>query len=173
MNHRDAPSGVRPLATAGLVRYVNLTSGLEFAEPGDRLVRIQSTHLEQVRLWDVIRGVDYGFLMDAAIHGVLLIDGWSRCGPLTRAQWYGVPWVQFAYRQANGLPVGPIIVRGHNVATQWLARWKEAPSDVESKLRYVRRMTGAAELTIVCEAKRSTLDGDYPALSGCLRAVLR
>lgn len=147
--------------------YINLTSGLEYLHevPTAKLVRIQSSHLESNALWAVIMELDYNFLFDAAIKGVILYDCWSRRGATTRAQWLGVPWIKYAYSRANGLPIEgvPPSYRG-NFEKKYLHGDRVAPI---KKLRYVYKMTGG-ELKIDCISKKSLLDGNYPALRDIL-----
>lgn len=153
---------------SGLVTYLNLTSGLEAAPwfPGAKLVRIQSSHLESFALWSVIAHVDYGFLIDAATTGVVLVDGGSRRGPESRAQWQGVPWLRYAYERSNGLEPSPC--RFASDFERVYSRSHALRDDGNNKLRYVRKLTGASTLRIDCASFVSTLDGKYEALSACL-----
>lgn len=162
-----------PNTTPGPVNYANLTSGLEIAPTGSRLVRVQSSRLESKALWPVIADLDYGFLFDAAMHGVRLFDCGSRGGPISRAQWQGIPWICFAYQMANGLHIDAPITRGVRVGGFFAERYRAshpAREQAINKLRYVYRLTGAPALRIASWSECSTLDGDYAALAERLTA---
>src|SRR5215217_5970195 len=104
------------------VNYLNLTSGLEWVpkmnEPY-KLVRIQSTHFEGNNKWSAIMDLDYSFLIDAAIEGVVLHDCGSRNGDVSRAQWMGVPWILWAFAKANGGNIPIVNLRGANAQTEF------------------------------------------------------
>lgn len=154
--------------------YINLTSGLELSPqfPEARLVRIQSSHLEAVALWNVIADLDYGFLIDAATVGCNVIDCGSRRGQLARAQWQGLPWIAFAYHRANlhcnqSFPLESVMVCKANCAEHF-AKIFHAGHKLRDmcvkKLRYVGKVTGSDRLSFSTYAGRSTLDGQYDKL---------
>lgn len=151
--------------------YLNLTSGLEYIsvypELEFSLVRIQSSHLEAGALWKVIEGLDYDFLINAALGGVVLYDCGSRRGELSRAQWMGIPWIKFVYQTANKLTQEYKGVMSANFE-QVYGRTSPYKDDCKKKLRYVHKITGANRLEIKAESMISTMDGDYEKLKNLL-----
>jgi len=153
------------------VPYLNLTNGLEFIDEVDdpKLVRIQSTQLEQKLLWDVIIGTDYQFLIDAALYGVDFYDCGSRSGSVSRAQWIGVPWLRYAYarRHPKTVHIPP------NHYKDFFERVYNSRSQKSrcalNKLDYISKMTGKDKLDIRCFSRVSSLDGQYSELSTILR----
>lgn len=152
------------------IPYLNLTSGLEMINrfPDARLVRIQSSQLETYALWKVIAGLDYGFLFDAALSGVALIDCGSRRSAVSRAQWQGVPWIRYAYQRATAAEISHTPYA--NDFSRVYERSHACRDDALNKLRYVCKMTGKSDLAIRCLSEVSTMDGDYAALRALLIA---
>lgn len=145
--------------------YLNLTSGLEVADHfnGFRLVRIQSSQLETFALWPVIAHLDYGFLIDAATCGVVLVDCGSRRSAVSRAQWQGIPWICYAYQRAIGNE--PALTPYRNEFGRVYQRGHAFRDLALNKLRYVHKLTGSNGLTIEFRSFPATLDGNYPALA--------
>lgn len=146
--------------------YVNLTSGLEAIKIFDLkdygLVRIQSSHLEANALWKLIAHLDYAFLIDAATQGVMLWDGGSRNGPISRAQWKGIPWIKYLYQKSNGLLLDQAIVKSYNATPEFDQRFCQHGPDRDiavNKMRYVYKLTGAEHLVIEPKGFVSTMDG--------------
>lgn len=154
------------------VNYLNLTSGLEWARSitDYKLVRIQSSHFEANAKWSAIMDLDYSFLIDAAMGFVDLHDCGSRSGELSRAQWLGVPWFEWAYARANQGELPKVFIRGHNSAKEFENFYTFGESDrirkkAKQKLRYVAKLTGSKKLYINCSAFVSTLDGQTEELA--------
>jgi hypothetical protein len=155
-----------------MINYANLTSGLEGCPADSKLVRIQSSHLEAQAYWSVLADLDYGFLFDAAIHGIFLYDCGSRRGEESRAQWYGVPWIIWAYERAsmgckhdkepNNAFIGSMNVK--NDFLKYFNTRNPLRDMAIKKLRYVWKMTNK-QLTIITKSSKSTLDGNYEELS--------
>lgn len=154
--------------------YLNLTSGLEWVplmngEPYS-LVRIQSTHFEGNSKWSALMDLDYSFLIDAAMTGVVLHDCGSRNGEMSRAQWMGVPWIMWAYTKANGGPLSTVNVRQNNVRAEFENFYQFGESSrirkkAKQKLRYVGKLTGAKSLIIENKSFLSTMDGQTEELA--------
>lgn len=156
------------------VNYLNLTSGLEWVDHmhGEpyKLVRIQSTHFEGNSKWSAIMDLDYSFLIDAAMRGVLLYDCGSRNGEVSRAQWLGVPWIKWAYAKANRQKLPNVALRSYNPATEFENFYTFGESDrirkkAKQKLRYVGKLTGSPGLLIDNKSMVSTLDGQTEELA--------
>lgn len=157
-----------------MINYINLTSGLEWVPyvKDYKLCYIKSSHLESGALWKLIHELDYGFLIDAALHGITLYDCGSRNGAISRAQWMGIPWIEFVYEMANAEPDTEISVEER--FQRWFYHTYYAPSEykenAKKKLRYVARLTGKKEfplIDIVC--RESTFDGNVERLGEFLK----
>lgn len=155
------------------VNYLNLTSGLEWVprmnEPY-KLVRIQSTHFEGNSKWSALMDLDYSFLIDAAMSGVVLHDCGSRNGDISRAQWMGVPWIMWAYTKANRVELPIVNVRRTNAQTEFenFYEFGEASrirKKAKQKLRYIHKLTGAKSLIITNKSFESTMDGQTEELA--------
>lgn len=151
-----------------MIKYINLSSGLEMADGDAKLVRIQSTHLEQNSLWHVLVELDYQFLFDAAYHGVSLHDCGSRGGEESRAQWKGLVWIRWVYRKANDTLDDHVpMVKNFNVEKHFSEYYNKSHPlrDMAlKKLRYVFKMSRKKDLTFTTTSYKSSLDGDYEAL---------
>lgn len=156
------------------VNYLNLTSGLEWAtymkDESYKLVRIQSTHFEGNSRWSAIMDLDYSFLIDAAMEGVVLHDCGSRNGEVSRAQWQGIPWFRWAFAKANKGDIPQVITRGVNVQGEFENFYTFGESDrirkkAKQKLRYVGKLTAAKNIYIEPKSILSTLDGQTEALA--------
>ncbi len=162
-----------------MTNYLNLTSGLEWlnvnnetfnSEEPYKLVRIQSSQLEAGKLWSIILDLDYQFLFDAAIGEVKLFDCGSRSGETSRAQWYGVPWIKWAYAKANGGTLEKPITRNTNATTHFENFYSYGESDsfrkrAKNKMRYVSKLTGSKQLIIDNISMVSTMDGQTEELA--------
>lgn len=156
------------------VNYLNLTSGLEWVnhmhnEPY-KLVRIQSTHFEGNSKWSAIMDLDYSFLLDAAMRGVILHDCGSRSGEVSRAQWLGVPWIKWAYAKANRRELPKVEFHNYNPTTEFENFYTFGESDrirkkAKQKLRYVGKLTASPGLLIENRSIASTLDGQTEELA--------
>lgn len=157
-----------------MINYLNLTSGLEWVpkmrnEPY-KLVRIQSTHFEANSKFSAIMDLDYQFLIDAAIEGVVLHDCGSRNGQVSRAQWQGVPWFKWAFAKANKGDLPAVFTRDTNVATEFENFYTFGESDrirkkAKQKLRYVAKLTAAKSIYIETRSFVSTMDGQTEELA--------
>jgi len=152
------------------VPYLNLTNGLEFIDEVDdpRLVRMQSTHLEQKLLWRFIVETDYQFLIDAALRGVNFYDCGSRNGAVSRAQWLGIPWLRYAYARRNNEAVHADSKFKSFFEQVYSSRDAIARQAIQ-KLDYVSKMTAKDFLDIRNFSKASTLDGQYHELAFALQ----
>lgn len=156
-----------------MINYLNLTSGLEWVnhiKEEYKLVRIQSTHFEGNNKWSAIMDLDYTFLIDAAIDGVLLHDCGSRNGEVSRAQWLGVPWITWAFAKANKGNLPEVRLRGHNSASEFENFYTFGESDrirkkAKQKLRYVSKLTAAKNIYINNKSIVSSLDGQTEELA--------
>lgn len=156
------------------IKYLNLTSGLEWLihmkhEPY-KLVRIQSSHFEANARWSAIMDLDYNFLIDAAIDHVCLHDCGSRNGERSRAQWQGIPWIEWAFAKANGGSLPEAITRGTDVSKEFENFYTFGESDrirkkAKQKLRYVGKLTAAKQLSIGVKSIESTMDGQTEELA--------
>lgn len=156
------------------VNYLNLTSGLEWVNhiknETYKLVRIQSTHFEGNSKWSAIMDLDYSFLIDAALHGVILHDCGSRNGEVSRAQWMGAPWISWAYAKANKGDLPAVNLRGTNAQTEFENFYTFGESDrirkkAKQKLRYVGKLTAAKRIYIENRSIVSTMDGQTEELA--------
>lgn len=155
-----------------MIDYLNLSSGLEWANEIEnyKLVRIQSSNFESNKKWSAILDLDYQFLIDAAMIGVTLRDCGSRSGPLSRAQWMGIPWILWAYAKSNKGSLPDVTIRNTNCFKDFESFYNFGESDrirkkAKNKLRYVSRLTGAKTLVINNMGKASTLDGNMEELA--------
>lgn len=155
------------------VNYLNLTSGLEWVpkmtEPY-KIVRIQSTHFEGNNKWSAIMDLDYSFLIDAAMYGVVLHDCGSRNGDVSRAQWMGIPWIQWAFARANKGIIPNVVLRGNNCQSAFENFYTFGEADrirkkAKQKLRYVGKLTAAKNIYILNKSFLSTMDGQTEELA--------
>lgn len=155
-----------------MINYLNLTSGLEWASriTNYKLVRIQSTHFECNCKWTAVLDTDYQFLIDAATEGVTLFDCGSRSGEMSRAQWQGSTWLEWAFAKANNGELPFAYTRGTNVTNDFDVFYNFGESDnirkkAKQKLRYVGKLTGSKRLFITNMSMNSTLDGHTEELA--------
>lgn len=155
-----------------MIDYLNLTSGLEWAKTISdyKLVRIQSSNFESNRKWTAIMDLDYQFLIDSAMEGVVLHDCGSRTDEVSRAQWQGTPWIRWAYAKANKGDLPKVITRGVNVHGEFENFYTFGESDrvrkkAKAKLRYVAKLTGARSIYIENRSILSTMDGQTEDLA--------
>lgn len=155
-----------------MINYINLTSGLEWASKLDtyKLVRIQSSNFESNKRWSSILDLDYQFLIDAAIQGVILHDCGSRTNEISRAQWQGTEWIKWAFAKANSGKEFIPITRRVNVQKEFENFYSFGESDkyrkkAKQKLRYVGKLTAAKGLVITNKSFVSTLDGQTEELA--------
>ena len=155
--------------------YVNLTAGIEhlaYADMEHGVVRIQSSQLESQSLWKVINGLDYQFLIDACLHGVVLRDV-SAHKDMSRALFQGIPWIKFAMQMRVAERFGgrtdtiTAKVKQHNVTDYFKKFYKNSKStlikrDAKAKLDYVIDLLGpyaCNNIRIDADCVKSELDG--------------
>ena len=154
--------------------YVNLTAGIEHLTNNDMpygVVRIQSSQLESQSLWKVINGLDYQFLIDACLHGVILKDA-SAHKDMSRVLFQGIPWIVFAMQMRVWERIGGIThpiakVKQHNVTDYFTKFYMNSKStlikrDAKAKLDYVIDLLGPEmcyNIYIDSKCQKSKWDG--------------
>ena len=78
-----------------MIHYANLTRGMLCAPSDASITRIQSTHLEQCLMSEVLMSAGPGFYYDLARGEHVKLHDYSEKERLTRAQWAGLPWIQY------------------------------------------------------------------------------
>jgi hypothetical protein len=142
--------------------YHNLSTGLEFINNSNReinIIRIQSTLLEQSHYDNIIKELDYKFLLDLAVgNEVLIIDG--SVSIVSRAIWQGVPWITYVLRRMwlKEFPQD-ITVKNYNMTKYFSERFKELSKDSKNKIRYTRKYLNTTKINLITQPLLCELDG--------------
>lgn len=158
-----------------LVKYINLTNGLERftinpeIAKNCRFIRIQSTALEQNHLEAVIRDLDNDFLMNLAIgNDCKIYDYGSRTGNISRALWYGVPWIEYVLNRIwfGYIPIMVLISpdqeHHYNVADYFDKQFRNILSNsTKRKIKYYRKFLFCSNVEIQYSSLRTEHDGDH------------
>lgn len=168
--------------------YLNLTNGLEILFSEDlrtkiellaggqevdftpRVIRIQSTALEQKR-WDfVIQDLDHGLLFDLATGNTVIVVDYSSHKPESRALYQGLPFIRYVLtRYWLGREEIPW-VKKHNVQFLFRKLYSGLNSQVFAKLSYYRQFLLTESINLRGYAGgKSRLEG--PERSANLRSL--
>lgn len=147
------------------IHYVNLTNGIEDIDKLDncRFIRIQSTHLEQNHFEEVLMDLDNDLLMNLALGNKCIIhDKASRRGKLSRAVWYGIPWIRYALERAwfDKNPES-VLVKNCNNIKYFDKLYRSLSMPTKRKLKYYKKFLFCdhVEIDYVCD--RTIHDGDH------------
>lgn len=131
--------------------YINLTNGLEYLEDvpelqntTTRFTRIQSTALEQGHMTEVIDDLDNDLLMNLAMgNRCLILDKASRSGKVSRALWFGVPWIKYVLERKwfGKVPDKCFLINGINVAKYFSDCYRKLPVRISRKIKYFKTYT--------------------------------
>ena len=151
------------------VNYINLTNGIEELKDNPdiidncRFIRIQSTALEQNHLEDVIRDLDNDLLMNLALGNCCVIyDRASRRGKVSRALWYGVPWIIYVLNRCwfeNILDT--CMVKYNNVAGYFDKEYRSMSRTTKRKIKYYKKfLFDNRKINLSYKSLRTEHDGD-------------
>lgn len=109
--------------------YANLSNGLEYAITQGlpyKIIRIQSTYLEQ-HLWQkMLDDLDYQFLMDLALgYPVTILDCKSHSEKETRAVWQGLPFIKWLLYDLWYDIQTECVFKGHNATKYAISIYKD------------------------------------------------
>lgn len=155
------------------IHYYNLTNGIEDLNQDHeaRFVRIQSTLLEQKHFGQVIRELDNDLLMHLALgYKCVIHDKGSRNGKISRACWYGIPWIKYCLERA-WLDIVPKIapVKTYNLAQYFGQQYKKLDQSEKRKLLYFKKFAITDEINLEYICDHTTHDGDYRYYSNILK----
>jgi hypothetical protein len=143
--------------------FVNLTNGIELIPEIPRVdgfIRIQSTWCEQ-HLWDdLLRDLDYTFLLYLALGYTCYVYDTSRHNT-SRAIYQGLEFIKYVlykvWFKKNYIPN----VRGINTSKYFFEEYKKLSSKTLSKIKYFRMFLKTDTLKIIPVCKYTTHDSDY------------
>lgn len=147
------------------IHYVNLTNGIEDISILEkcRFIRIQSTHLEQNHFEEVLMDLDNDLLMNLALGNKCIIhDKASRGGKLSRAVWYGIPWIRYALERAwfDKVPE-TVLVKSFNNAKYFDQLYRSLSASAKRKLKYYKKFLFCDHVEIGYVCDRTIHDGDH------------
>ena len=156
---------MRRLIPMNSIHYVNLTNGIEDIDKLDnyRFIRIQSTHLEQNNFEEVLMNLDNDFIMNLALGNKCIIhDKASRGGKLSRAVWYGIPWIRYALERAwfDKVPE-TVLVKSFNNAKYFDQLYRSLSASAKRKLKYYKKFLFCDHVEIGYVCDRTIHDGDH------------
>jgi hypothetical protein len=142
--------------------FLNLSNGIELINDikWDGFIRIQSSHLENSEWEEVLRQLDSNFLMWCSCGPVVVVDGGSSRGEISRACWQGIPWITYVLERVwfkrqkhTVLMMGKV-----NVTNQFEEQYRKLSKAVYRKIRYFRTYVCVPEVDIKIRGIKSTLD---------------
>ena len=146
--------------------YANLTSGISAAAygPPDGYVRFQSTLLEQKQWGKFIREVDYNFLADLAKGEMVVVT--DRVTPDhmkwgSRAQWQGLPLIEYVVRQVWFDDRPMVTWRACNVTDFVGAIFNHLRRADLEKILYFKRLDPSPDFQILSCWEATKMDGQY------------
>lgn len=148
------------------IHYYNLTNGLEdvaSAKNGARFIRIQSTQLEQKHFGLVIMDLDNDLLMHLALgYKCVIHDKASRSGNVSRACWYGIPWIKYCLERVwfNRIPK-ETIVKTFNLAKYFAQQYKKLGTSEKRKLKYYKKFLMTNSVNLEYQCCHTEHDGDH------------
>lgn len=147
------------------IHYVNLTNGIEDIDKlkNYRFIRIQSTYLEQNHFEKVLIDLDNDFIMNLALGNKCIIhDKASRRGKLSRAVWYGIPWIRYALERAwfDKIPE-TVPVKSFNNAKYFDQLYRGLSASAKRKLEYYKKFLFCDHVEIDYACDRTVHDGDH------------
>lgn len=148
-----------------IIHYINLTNGIEDIPrlKKYRFIRIQSTHLEQNHFEEVLMDLDNDLLMNLALGNKCIIhDKASRGGKLSRAIWYGIPWIRYALERAWFSKVPEtVFVKSFNTAKYFDQLYRGLSASVKRKLKYYKKFLFCDHVEIGYVCDRTIHDGNH------------
>lgn len=148
-----------------IIHYINLTNGIEDVPELEkyRFIRIQSTHLEQNHFEEVLMDLDNDLLMNLALGNKCIIhDKASRRGKLSRAVWYGIPWIRYVLERVwFGKTPENVFIKSCNNVKYFDKLYRSLSMPTKRKLKYYKKFLFCdhVELDYICD--RTVHDGDH------------
>lgn len=149
-----------------IVKYLNLTNGLEYLDEIDeyKLVRIQSTICEQKNWNKLIQDLDYNFLFDLAQGNTVEIYDTSSNKKISRALYQGVEFIRYVLLRrwfgAKPADLSPC-VKGIDVSKYFEQEYQKLDRSTKKKVDYVKKFVNSNGVYIRTYCKKSLHDGNY------------
>ena len=160
------------------IHYINLTNGIEniknLGGQNFSFIRIQSTSLEQGHLEAVLTDLDNDFLMNLALGNRCIIhDRSSRKGELSRAIWYGLPWIKYVLERAwfNKKP-DKVMVKAYNCIKYFNFTYDKLSVPTIRKINYYKKFLFCNQINLKYVCSKTTHDGQHNYYKNILAAHL-
>lgn len=153
--------------TRRTIHYINLTNGIEdiknLAGENFSFIRIQSTNLEQGHLETVLTDLDNNFLMNLALGNKCIIhDRASRGGELSRAIWYGIPWIKYVLNRAwFNRRSEKIMVKTYNCIKYFDFVYNNLSTSTMRKINYYKKFLFCDNIDLEYVCSKTIYDGQY------------
>lgn len=145
------------------VKYLNLTSGLEYIdEISDyKLIRIQSSLCES-KCWDkLIAELDYNFLFDLAQGNIVEVYDTSSKKKTSKAIYQGLEFIKYTLNKKWFNKEIEAYVRGMKVTDYFRQEYRKLSKNTLKKLDYVKKFINTQTINLKGYCKKSLHDGDY------------
>jgi len=156
--------------------FINLTNGIEaipmLRSPHHltyRFIRIQSTQCEQ-KHWDqLLRDLDYEFLMSLALGYNCIVYDYSQRKECPRACWQGIPFIIYVLQRRWFGKKGPVWIREMNVEPYFEQVYYGLNKKTKKKLDYFKKFLICEDIRLQYKGKRTRLDGQYEEFKRILK----
>lgn len=153
--------------TQRIIHYIDLTNGIEdiknLGGQNFSFIRIQSTSLEQGHLEAVLIDLDNDFLMNLALGNKCIVhDRASRKGELSRAIWYGLPWIKYVLERAwfNKKP-DKVMVKTYNCIKYFDSMYNKLSISTMRKINYYKKFLFCSQIDLKYVCSKTTHDGQH------------
>ena len=153
--------------------YVNLTNGIEAIPKlplGYRFIRIQSTLCEQ-KCWDqVVRDLDYDFLMQLAFGNHCLIYDYSARKNISRALFQGLEFIKYVLNRRWFKNDPRAYVKNMDVTPYFAQEYKKLSKTAKRKIDYFKKFLQTDKINVEGFCEHTNNDGNFSFYSSILQA---
>jgi len=154
--------------------FLNLTNGIEAIERfGLKLedvsfIRLQSCHCESKKFVEILKELDYNFLMHLAMGFRCVVYDFGAKSPTSKALYIGLTWVKYAlYRRWFGKII-PVEIKGWDLSQRFDMFYKKIDDKTKRKLDYFKKYLFTEEILIETVSD-ATINDNKP---GYFRSIL-
>lgn len=158
--------------------FLNLTNGIEALERYNlnfedvAFIRIQSCHCERSKFVDILRDLDYNFLLYLALGYRCIVYDFGANSPVSKAQYIGLTWIKYALTRRWFDRILPVEIKGWDLSDRFDMFYRRIDDKTKRKLDYFKKFLFTDEIYIETVSDATNNDNKTDYYRGILEKVV-
>lgn len=125
--------------------FLNLTNGIEALERYNlnldevSFIRLQSCHCERSKFVEILKELDYNFLLNLALGYRCVVYDFGANSPTSKALYIGLTWVRYALIRRWFDKIIPVEIKGWDLSKRFDMFYRKIDDKTKRKLDYFKK----------------------------------